>query len=195
MISYCYIRNSSINYHATIHELSHRQGKIMAVGTRTAPAVAIANINKSLLTIHAIDASGDLYADSIETPDLVSDTNAEAIVAAYQAATQASVYKVSQTIEYVGDADTSNAGIGQRNSVAEGVNNLYKNVTTLKSQTPRLVAPIDAVMQGNQDIPLISSTEMAALITATLAVLSGYNHRSAQFTGRRERRNNPRIKS
>lgn len=167
----------------------------MAVGTRTAPTVAVANINKSLLTMHLVDASGDTYTDSIVTPDLVSDVQAEAIAAAYQAATQASLWKVTQTIEYVGDQDTSNAGIGQRNSIAEGVNNLYKNDTTLATQTPRLVAPIDAVMQGNQDIPLISSTEMAALITATLAPLAGYTHRSAQFTGRRERRNNPRIKS
>lgn len=167
----------------------------MAVGTRTAPTVAIANINKSLLTMHVVDASGDTFADSIVTPDLVSDGLAEAIAAAYQAGTQASLWKVSQTIEYVGDQDTSNAGTDQRNSIAEGVNNLYKNDTTLSSQTPRLVAPILAVMQGNQDIPLISSTEMAALITATLAVLAGYTHRSAQFTGRTERKNNPRVKS
>lgn len=172
-----------------------RKWRIMAVGTRTAPTVAIANINKSVTTFHLVDASGDTFTDAIVTPDLVSDGLVEAIAAAYQAASQASLWKVSQTIEYIGDQDTSNGGIGQRNSIAEGVNNLYKNLTTLQSQTPRLVAPIDAVMQGNQDIPLLSSTEMAALITATLAVLSGYSHASAQFTGRRERTNNPRIKS
>jgi len=162
-------------------------------GTRTAPTVAIANINKSLLTLHLIDVSGDNFTDVITTPDLASDSLAEAIAAAYQAGTQASLWKVSQTIEYVGDEDADNAEVGMRNSIAEGVNLLYKNIATLSTQTPRLVAPIDDVMQGNQDIPLLSSTEMVALITAQLAVLAGYNLNSAQFTGRRERTNNPRI--
>jgi hypothetical protein len=50
-------------------------------------------------------------------------------------------------------------------------------------------------MQGNQDIPLLSSAEMTALILAELAILTGYSLESAQFTERRERSNNPRIKA
>jgi hypothetical protein len=165
----------------------------MAVGIRTAPTVAIANINRSVTTVHCIDASGDLYTDALITPDLVSDGLAEAWVAAYQAATQASVYKVSQSIEYVGDADPNNAGTDQRNSIAEGNNLLFKNVNLSTSQTPRVVAPILATMQGNQDIPLLSSAELTNVINAVLAILSGYALTSAQFTGRRERKNNPRI--
>lgn len=167
----------------------------MAVGTRTAPVVAIANINKSVTTLHLVDASGDSFTDAIVTPDLISDGLVEAWATAYQASSQASLWKVSQSIEYVGDKDTSNAGIGQRNSIADGVNNLFKNLTTLATQTPRLVAPIDAVMQGNQDIPLLTSAEMTALINSLLAMLSGFTHQSAQFTGRRERTNNPKILS
>jgi len=165
----------------------------MAVGTRTAPTVAIANINRSVTSIHAIDASGDTTTDALITPDLVSDILAEAWVAAWQATSQASVWKVSQTIEYVGDKDADNAGTDQRNSIADGNNLLFKNVALDSTQTPRPVAPILAVMQGNQDIPLLSSTEMTALIVAIDAILAGYNLQSAQFTGRRERKNNPRI--
>lgn len=165
----------------------------MAVGTRTAPTVAIANINKSITSVHLIDASGDLSSDSLVTPTLMTDGNVETWVAAYQAATQASIWKVAQTIEYVGDKDSDNAGTDQRNSIADGTNLLFKNVTSLSTQTPRLIAPILATMQGNQDIPLLSSTEMTNLITAVLAILSGFNLESAQFTGRRERKNNPRI--
>lgn len=167
----------------------------MAVGTRTAPVAAVANVNRSVTTLHLIDASGDTFTDALVTPNLVSDVNVEAYASAYQSGSQASLWKVSQSIEYVGDADTSNAGIGQRNSIADGVNNLFKNLTTLATQTPRLIAPIDAVMQGNQDIPLLSSAEMTALISSILDILAGFNHNSAQFTGRRERTNNPRIKS
>jgi len=163
-------------------------------GTRTAPTVAIANINRSITSIHAVDASGDLYTDSIATPDLVSDGLVEAWVDAYQAATNASVYKVSQSIEYIGSLDPDNAVAAFRGSVAEGVNLLFRNGTTLDTETPRLIAPVAATMQGNQDIPLVTSTELDDLITAILAFLTGYALDSAQFTGRRERRNNPRIR-
>lgn len=166
----------------------------MPAGTRTAPTVAIANINKSVTTLHLIDASGDYYTDAIVTPDLVSDTTVESWAAAYQAASQASLWKVSQSIEYVGDDDPNNADNLQRSTIAEGVNLLYKNISTLQSQTPRLVAPIQAVMQGNQDIPLVTAGELSALITAELAMLTGFSLNSAQFTGRTERKNNPRIK-
>lgn len=167
----------------------------MAVGTRTAPVVAIANIVKSTTSLHLVDASGDMTTDAIVTPDLISDGLCEAWAAAYQAASQASLWGVTQTIEYIGDIDPDNAGTDQRNTVAEGVNLLFKNLTTLKSVSPRLVAPIAACMQGNQDIPLLSSTELAAVITALLAVLSGYLLESGQFTGRTERKNNPRIRA
>lgn len=163
-------------------------------GTRTAPTVAIANINKSLTTLHLVDASGDTFTEAIETPDLVSDGLVEAWASAYQAGSQASLWKVSQQIIYEGDIDPDNATSLQRSTVSEGVNLLYKNIATLKSQTPRLVAPIEAVMQGNQDIPLLTVAEFTALIGAINGILTGYNLTSAQFTGRRERRNNPRIR-
>lgn len=165
----------------------------MSVGTRTAPTVAIADITSSRTSFHLVDASGDSSVDSILTPDLVSDTLVETIAAAYQATTQASLWKVEQTIVYQGAFDTSNAGTDQRNSIAEGVNLLYKNIGTLSTQTLRALAPIEDVMQGNQDIPRLGTPGYSALILAQLAIMSGYTHKSAQFTGRRERTNNPRI--
>lgn len=163
------------------------------MATRTAPVVSVANINKAITTLHVVDASGDTFADSIETADPLSDTLVEAWATAYQGATQSSLWKVSATTEWVGDKDADNADALYRGSVASGVNTLFKNTTTRETQTPRLVAPITAVMQGNQDIPLLSSTEMTALITAVLGCLTGYGLQSAQYTGRRERTNNPRI--
>lgn len=167
----------------------------MAVGTRTAPVVAIANITSSNTSLHWMDASGDKTTNTLLTPDLVSDVLVEGWAAAEQAASQASLWKVEQTIVYQGDADASNAGTDQRNSVADGVNMLYKNVPLLTTQTLRSIAPILAVMQGNQDIPLLGTPGYADIITAVLAIIgaSGYNMQSAQFTGRRERKNNPRI--
>jgi hypothetical protein len=49
-------------------------------------------------------------------------------------------------------------------------------------------------MQGNQDIPLMSADEMVDILTALLLLKPSFFVNTAQFTGRRERRNNPRIK-
>lgn len=163
------------------------------MATRTAPTVG-GSPNNVTVSIGLIDASGDVYSDAYKFTAVPSNAAIEAIVAAYQAASQASVYRVDVNSSYEGDADPDNADVGQRNSVKDGINLAYKNIATLKTQSPRLVAPIDAVMEGNQDIPLVTSTELAALITAQLAALTGYSLQTAQFTERRERKNNPRIK-
>ncbi len=164
------------------------------MATRTAPAVtgAVTSVSN---TLHLMDASGDTFTDNIVTVAAPTPAEIEAWAAAYQTASQASLYKVTSSSCWEGDADPDNADVGQRNSVADGVNLLYKNITTLDTISPRLIAPVAATMQGNQDIPLLSSTELTALIVAELVILAGYNLQSAQFTGRRERTNNPRIKA
>lgn len=164
------------------------------MATRTAPDVTTAATSVNS-TLHLIDASGDLYTDNILTVTAPTPAQVQAWSVAYQAATQASLWKVSTLSVWEGDADPQNADVGQRNSVKDGVNLLWKNIATLNTQTPRLIAPIAATMQGNQDIPLLSATEFTNLIVAYAAILSGYNLQSAQFTERRERSNNPRIKA
>lgn len=166
----------------------------MAVGTRTAPAVSGA-ITDAVATLHLIDASGDQITDAILATTAPSGANMETLAAAYQASSQASLWKVSITQNWTGDADPDNAGTGSRDSVKDGVNMLWKNLTTLRTQNPRLVAPLAANMQGNQDIPLLTATEFAALIAAYQTILSGFSLQSAQYTERRERSNNPKIKA
>jgi len=163
-------------------------------GTRTAPDVTGA-ITGNTATIHLIDASGDLFTDAITQVAAITPAQVEAWVAAYQAVSQASVYKVTVSNEWAGDPDPDNAEALYRGTVSDGINLLYKNPTTLDSQSPRVVAPIAAVMQGNQDIPLLTGGGFPALIAAISAILSGFLLTSAQFTGRRERNNNPRIKA
>ena len=166
-------------------------------GTRTAPVVGALTVTQSAMTMHLVDASGDLHAEGVVAPaDGLADlAEVQAISNAYQLASNASLYEVTQTLKWSGDLDPQNALALYRGTVAEGVNLLYKNIATLDTQTPRLIAPIIEVMQGNQDIPLLSAAQMTALITALSAVLSGYNLYSAQFTGRKEVKNNPRIRA
>jgi len=172
-------------------------GELGMAGTRTAPVVGALTMTQSSATMHLIDASGDLHAEGVVAPaDGLADlADVQAVSNTYQLASNASLYKVTQTLTWEGDADPDNAVALYRATVAEGINLLYKNITTLKTQTPRLVAPIAAVLQGNQDIPLLTAAEMTALIAALSAVLTGYNLSSAQFTGRKEASNNPRIKA
>lgn len=164
------------------------------MATRTAPAVTGA-VTEANATLHLIDASGDQITDSLLLLTAPTGANVEAWAAAYQAASQASLWKVSVTSSWVGDADPDNADTGSRDSVKDGVNLLWKNNTTLRTQNPRLVAPIAATMQGNQDIPLLTATEFTALIASYATLLSGFALNSAQYTERRERSNNPRIKA
>lgn len=162
--------------------------------TRTAPDPTSVGANATITTLHLIDASGDLYSESLETPTVPALVDVQAWAAAYQAATNTSLWKITQSQSWIGDQDPQNADAVYRGSVKDGINLLWENTTTLQSKSPRLIAPIAAVMQGNQDIPLLSAAPATALLTAIGTILTGYNLVSAQYTERRERTNNPRIK-
>lgn len=176
-------------------------------GTRTAPTAQLTSTTDTYITVHCIDASGDLYADSIKVDGFPDDGSGaidyaaiESRIASYQAATNASVYQWSIALVGEGVSDADNAVAAYRATVASGVNMLMRNTTLNKTTTPRLVAPVATTMQGNQDIPLLldgngDPTPLGDLVTANLALLSGYDLSSIQFTGRRERKNNPRIKT
>lgn len=162
-------------------------------GTRTAAAMTATAVARRI-TIRLIDASGDKWAEELYVPVAATAANIETWIAAYQAATQASVYEIDDTLIRDADADPDNAEANQRNSGSQGINMLYKNATTRATNNSRLIAPIEAALQGNQDIPLLSSTEVAALIVAQLAITTGFTFREAQYTERRERRNNARVR-
>lgn len=163
------------------------------MATRTAPAFTGA-ANARQIQLRLIDASGDLFSVNKQVAVAATGANIEAWAAAYAAATQASLYEITDTLIRSGDADPDNADVGQRNSIKDGVNLLYKNPTTLDSFGTRVIAPVAAAMQGNQDIPLLSSDELSNLIVAELAISTGYSFQSAQYTERRERKNNARVK-
>lgn len=162
-------------------------------GTRTAPTIN-GTPPKVVISLGVIDASGDKYSDSVVLSSLPLDVDIEAYVAAYQLVTQTSVYNVSVSLEYEGDADPDNAETDQRNSAKDGINLLWKDFAALKTQSTRVVAPIPEVMQGNQDIPLLTYADMLTYIAETGDILTSYALQSAQYTERRER-NNERVKA
>ena len=117
-------------------------------GIRTAPTVGALTQTSIQATMHLVDASGDTTTDNI--PSSSNDLlDIEAFAAAYQPTTQASLWKVSLTQEWEGEIDPDNAEALYRGSVSDGINVLFRDAVTTVSVTPRVYAPVAAIMQGN----------------------------------------------
>lgn len=160
-------------------------------GTRTAPTVN-GTPSDLMITLHCVDASNDLYTDSMNIPPASTDADIEGYVAAYQLATNSSVWKVSVGQVYEGAKDPSNAVAAFRGGIENGINLLFKDFTANDAISPRVIAPVPATMDGNTDVPLPSDPTLQAVILAIGVLQSSYTFQSAQYTTRRERRNNPR---
>jgi len=159
----------------------------MAVGTRTAPDFALAASGRKV-TLHFFDVSEDYYSQVIlNLPTAATDAQVEAIAAAFQAASQASLWKITDNFVYAGVAKESNAGNGLRSSSGDGINMLYKN--GIAGMTLRIPAPLEATMIGDSDNVDTTSTELLAVNTAVEAAVTGFVAESALFTGRRDRNN------
>jgi len=167
--------------------------KMETLATRTAPLfTATANLRD--VTIHLIDASGDLWSDEMSVPVGQAASTIETWIAAYQAATQCSIYKVSDLLVRSGAPLRANADAGFRAGGEMGINMTYKNFTTNETLPARLVGPIGDVMEGNTDTPDIAATQFTDLRDAVLAIKTGFVLASAQFTAHRERKNNTKVK-
>lgn len=167
-------------------------------GTRTAPEVVATEITQNNISIGVVDASGDTYSEGVVIAGGALPTLAtiEALVVAYQAATQASVWEVSVTNVFRGSKNPGNANALFRAGKENGINMLYRDTDVLNAvATQRLVAPVAATMVANTDMPVYPLVApMVALNAAFIALLgAGYSLESLQFTGRRERRNNSKI--
>lgn len=161
-------------------------------GTRTAPEVDGAP-NQVVVSIRLIDASGDKWSEPFFFAAAPTDLQIESLVASYAATSQASVYEVDVSQQYAGAALASNAESNIRYGVESGVNLLFRdNIATEKTVSHRVVAPVTTAMDGDKDIPLIAAAPLSTLIS-NIATLEVVSLESAQYTTRRERRNNPRI--
>lgn len=162
-------------------------------GTRTAPTVGALTVTENIISLGVVDASNDTFSEALNLGGggLTDMADIEAWAVQYQANTNASLYRVTQQVVWEGARDSDNALALFRASSESGINLLFKNAA-LATQSGRVVAPISTIMQGNQDIPLLVSP-LTLLVTQYLNLLTGFTMESMQYTGRRERRNNPRI--
>lgn len=163
-------------------------------GTSTYGTVDYAAADTTEITFHLVDASGDLWSQNMDVSNTAAAGDVDGLATTYQGASNASLYKVSRTQSWVGEIDPDNAVAAYRGTIAEGINLLFKNPAQF-TRALRLVAPIAAIMQGNQDIPILTPTnELGLMVTDYLTLSSGFNLETMQFTGRRERKNNPKIR-
>lgn len=162
-------------------------------GTATAPDVTTTPTGVSI-SFHLVDASGDTTTEDMPVANTAALGDIQGLAETYQAASNASLWKVSRTQSWEGAIDPDNAVAEFRAGVNQGVNLLFRNTTTFVARSWRLVAPIASTMQGNQDIPLVTATAFANMITDYLTLASGFDLETAQYTDRRERKNNPKIR-
>lgn len=173
------------------------------MATRTAPTVGALTISEQLVGVSLMDASEDVFSDSIKMPGgaLLDMAAVEAWIADYQPVTQASIFEVRMMQVWRGSANPSNADAGYRASIADGININYNDTDVFNAvEGIRVVAPIAAWLQGNSDVVIVPLAGLPAAFNAeTLTLLNslggGYSLESLQFTTRRERRNNPKRRA
>lgn len=173
------------------------------MATRTAPTVSALTLTEQLVGLSLIDASEDIFADSLKLPGgaLLDMAEVEAWVADYQPTTQASIFEVRMQQIWRGSANPTNADAGFRGSIADGININFLDTDVFNSGLGmRLVAPVAAWLQNNSDVVIVPVVGLPdALIDQTLTLINslggGYSLETLQFTTRRERRNNPRRRA
>lgn len=156
----------------------------MAHGTRTAPTIN-GTPSYQLASFQFVDVSGDERSVAIQGPAAATNAQWEAIAAAFEDASQASLWRANIQNMYEGDKDPGNAVTGSRDSVYDNVATLLKN-TARVSRDFFIPAPAPEIMFGDMDEVDPASTELAALFTAVLAVSTGFTVRSARYTERKE---------
>lgn len=163
------------------------------MATRTAPAFTAA-ATRRVVSFHLIDKSGDLISVPVDVPVAATAADIEALAADYQTASQASLYEIEDRQYRAGNALAANADVGQRNSVKDGINLAFKNATTNIARALRLVAPAAATMEDDSDVVDISDASVVDVADGYTGLNTGFAFVSAQYTERKERAGNPKVR-
>lgn len=147
------------------------------------------------ISFSVIDVSGDTWPGKLSVALTATYAAIQAWLELYQACTNTSIFDVRDELSWSSDADPDNATAAFRSGKENGINLLFKNADTADTFPMRVVGPVAAIMQGNQDIPLLAGAgNLDELIIATIGLQPTYNFVSAQFTAHRERSGNPKVK-
>lgn len=143
----------------------------MTAGTRTAGTVDGTGTYR-LVSFHLIDASGDKATVSWRVPVTVINSEIEAAAAAYQAVTQASLYKITVAEIYGSVEDQNNAQNDQRDSVYDRLGILVRDAAANADNLPVLAPEADTMLADADEFDP-TSTFLPTWFTTGLALLNG----------------------
>jgi len=163
-------------------------------GTRTAPTVDIAAVSFFRVVMRLIDSRGDKRSVSfrfdVNPPGTPSGADIEDLVAALQAATNASVYSVKLEYIWAGADVAANAVEAVVESVYDNIVINYKDVAANKQQSLFIPAPLgDIILDG--DVVDTADAIYTDVRDAYLALLNAgpdaYVASTTRFTERRDK--------
>lgn len=144
------------------------------------------------ITIKTIDNSSDKRSDALRVPVTVTNAEIETFVAAYQAASNASVYEVQVKDVYTSIEDDDNAVNSPRESESQLVSAFFKD-ENLDTARAVLRAPLDAMFLNGTDQVDPSNAAFGAWLAALTNLINGGAGGSGtkeiihvRFTDRRE---------
>lgn len=178
-------------------------------GTRTAPDVTGAATVKQI-SVHYIDVSGDVWSESHLVPIASTPAQIEAYLDALQAATAASIYKVSVASIFGTDAladsqNAENSAEVKSPSVFDKLGVTLKHATDPEKKNKIVTIPAPLALLFNRNpaaapYDFISDTidggsaELAAVMAAALAMFgAGWSIAWARFTEKVEVNERTRI--
>lgn len=155
-------------------------------GTRTAPTVDLEAASYIHVALTYIDRSGDTRTISDDFDADATAAEIETLVAAAVPMSQASIFEVSVEFKFVGAAISTNAEIGQRNSVFDQIIYRAKKAAGNLAYAWENPAPVAALMVGDTDQPVNPAALNTALFNALGPMKAGYAFKSIRFNEKKE---------
>ena len=153
-------------------------------GTRTAPTVD-GTPDFITVSVTMYDYTGDQRTDSYQLDADSSNAEIEAFVAALQASTNGTIWRVAVSNIYNSVGDSSNANEVVWENAADNVVLLAKTAMNA-AEDFYIPAPDNALfIDGTENIDP-ANTELVALLASILPMRAGYSFVSARFTHRRQ---------
>lgn len=154
------------------------------MATRTAPTVDGSPTFKRV-SVTVYDYTGEQRTDSYQLDAAATEAQIEAFVAALQVTSNATIWRVQVAGVYNSVGDPSNADEEVWEEASANVVLLAKDVSN-NSQDWYIPAPSnDLFLEGTENIDP-ANTDLGDVLTAILAMRSGFSFVSARFTSRRD---------
>lgn len=153
-------------------------------GTRTAPTID-GSVTYKIITVTWFDYTADQRSDSYQVDADVTNLEIEAFVAALQASSNATLWRVAVQEVYNSVGDASNALEEVWEEASQNLVIQTKN-TANDSRRVFVPAPINAMfIEGTEQIDPTNAT-LTTLISAYLPLVTGFSAVGARMTSRRQ---------